>query len=341
MSERSMEIKVGALVLLSGVLLVAFIFALGDVSVEREVEFYIEYRSTAGLKPGAPLKIAGVAAGKVKDVVYKGHAGKDTGDDSPLVRVTVSVGRRMAASIHEDGRYFITTLGMLGEKYIEVDPGTPQTPMLQPGAVVRGEEPMRLEVMTSRVNRLLGSVTRIVEKNEGKVADVMDEAKGMLSDTRKLITDNRGRIDSTLGRVERISEDTEAVMEAVRGAVGDGRDLKTAMVDARETLSNANAISGLVRGKAPGIVNDLRASLASARSAVSVYEALGQDGRTALSESITKVDAILANAQAVSEDIRAGRGVVGALLQDPELYDDMKEMMRDLKRHPWKFLWKE
>ncbi len=341
MSERAIEIKVGALVLLSGVLLVAFIFALGDVRVERQVVFHIEYRSTAGLKPGAPLKIAGVAAGKIQDVVYRGHVGEDTSGDAPLVRVTVAVGRKMASSIHEDARYYITTLGVLGEKYIEVDPGTPRTPVLKAGSIVRGEEPMRLEVMTSRVNRLLGGVTRMVEENEGKVGEVIDEAKGVLTETRKLITDNRDRIDTTLGRVDRISEDTEAVMEAVRSAVGDGKDLQSAMADARGTLENANAITGLVRGKAPSLISDLKASLASARSAVSVYEALGKEGRVALASAMNKVESILDNAEAVSADIRAGRGVVGALLQDPELYDDMKEMMRDLKRHPWKFLWKE
>ena len=36
-----------------------------------------------------------------------------------------------------------------------------------------------------------------------------------------------------------------------------------------------------------------------------------------------------------------GEGMIGALLNDREMYDDVWEMMKDFKRHPWKFLWKE
>jgi phospholipid/cholesterol/gamma-HCH transport system substrate-binding protein len=36
-----------------------------------------------------------------------------------------------------------------------------------------------------------------------------------------------------------------------------------------------------------------------------------------------------------------GEGTVGALLQDEEVYDDLKELIRDLKRHPWKLIWED
>jgi phospholipid/cholesterol/gamma-HCH transport system substrate-binding protein len=39
--------------------------------------------------------------------------------------------------------------------------------------------------------------------------------------------------------------------------------------------------------------------------------------------------------------VRAGQGTVGALLMDEEIYDDLQEMVRDLKHNPWKFFWRE
>ena len=39
--------------------------------------------------------------------------------------------------------------------------------------------------------------------------------------------------------------------------------------------------------------------------------------------------------------VRRGRGTAGALVMDREIYEDIKEMVRDLKRNPWKFFWKE
>jgi phospholipid/cholesterol/gamma-HCH transport system substrate-binding protein len=50
---------------------------------------------------------------------------------------------------------------------------------------------------------------------------------------------------------------------------------------------------------------------------------------------------LIENAAAIVENIRAGKGTVGALLVKEEVYADIKEMVRDLKRNPWKFLWKE
>ena len=40
-------------------------------------------------------------------------------------------------------------------------------------------------------------------------------------------------------------------------------------------------------------------------------------------------------------DLRAGKGTAGALLARDELYSDLRELIRDLKRNPWKFFWKE
>jgi phospholipid/cholesterol/gamma-HCH transport system substrate-binding protein len=40
-------------------------------------------------------------------------------------------------------------------------------------------------------------------------------------------------------------------------------------------------------------------------------------------------------------DVKRGKGTVGALMTDQQVYDDLKELTRDLKRNPWKFFWKE
>jgi phospholipid/cholesterol/gamma-HCH transport system substrate-binding protein len=40
-------------------------------------------------------------------------------------------------------------------------------------------------------------------------------------------------------------------------------------------------------------------------------------------------------------DLRKGKGTAGALLVREEVYADLREMIRDLKRNPWKFFWKE
>jgi phospholipid/cholesterol/gamma-HCH transport system substrate-binding protein len=50
--------------------------------------------------------------------------------------------------------------------------------------------------------------------------------------------------------------------------------------------------------------------------------------------SLTRVNKIIAN-------MEKGNGTVGQLLSDEEIYDDLKEFIRDLKRHPWKLIWED
>ena len=54
-----------------------------------------------------------------------------------------------------------------------------------------------------------------------------------------------------------------------------------------------------------------------------------------------RAGALLDNANGMVTDLRAGKGTAGSLLSRDELYSDLRELIRDLKRNPWKFFWKE
>jgi hypothetical protein len=54
-----------------------------------------------------------------------------------------------------------------------------------------------------------------------------------------------------------------------------------------------------------------------------------------------RAGALLDNTNGMVTDLRAGKGTAGALLSRDELYTDLRELIRDLKRNPWKLFWKE
>ncbi len=43
----------------------------------------------------------------------------------------------------------------------------------------------------------------------------------------------------------------------------------------------------------------------------------------------------------LSNDIKNGKGAVGVLLKDEKVGQDLRDMVEDLKAHPWKLLWKK
>jgi phospholipid/cholesterol/gamma-HCH transport system substrate-binding protein len=54
-----------------------------------------------------------------------------------------------------------------------------------------------------------------------------------------------------------------------------------------------------------------------------------------------KAGKLIDNVDGMVTDLRRGKGTAGALLVREEVYADLREMIRDLKRNPWKFFWKE
>ena len=60
-----------------------------------------------------------------------------------------------------------------------------------------------------------------------------------------------------------------------------------------------------------------------------------------LQDTTSRLDAMTQEGQALLGKIQRGEGTVGGFVQDPQVYDDLKELMRDLKRHPWKMLWRD
>jgi phospholipid/cholesterol/gamma-HCH transport system substrate-binding protein len=94
------------------------------------------------------------------------------------------------------------------------------------------------------------------------------------------------------------------------------------------------------------LLEDGKATLAGSRKLV---DTLASDAelerlKTMLADlSATTRSARLAaaDAQAITNHIRKGKGSVGALVMDEQLFDDLQEMARDLKHNPWKFFWKE
>ena len=59
------------------------------------------------------------------------------------------------------------------------------------------------------------------------------------------------------------------------------------------------------------------------------------------STAANRAGTLLETANAMLADLRAGKGTAGSMLMRDELYSDLREMLRDLKRNPWKLFWKE
>lgn len=341
MAERNIEVKVGILVVICLGLLVAFIIVLGDVSSSSGARLYLDVDTSATLKTGAPVKVAGVPAGKVIEVDYRGGAVDAKTGRPVFVRVTLAIDPDKLATLRKDSRFYITNQGVLGEKYVEIEPISVEGPALAEGDVVAGEPPLRLEIMAMNANRVLASLSNVLRKNEKAIDEMIVNAADAMSTIERaaervdgILANNAAKVDEFMVKATQVEDEVLVALRGINEVIGDGRELR-----------------GLV-ANVSGLASDARTQLApltgDARAAIQRYAALGEKAEAMLgaidkdlSDTVAAVQAILADAKALTQQLKDGKGTIGALLSDREMYDDVREMMKDLKRHPWKFIWKE
>src|SRR5688572_13424785 len=89
--ERSIEFKVGAVILVSLGIIAAFVLVLGGLQFERTYPVFVDFDNPGGIHAGAPVRIAGVRVGTVSDLEF--HAGKfdPNANRHVLVRARVSI----------------------------------------------------------------------------------------------------------------------------------------------------------------------------------------------------------------------------------------------------------
>ena len=81
--------------------------------------------------------------------------------------ITISVSKEAWPTIRTDSQFFINLAGVIGEKFLEISPGSTDKPEFQPGQIVRGEDPPRIDQLISQSYALAGKILEFVNKNEG------------------------------------------------------------------------------------------------------------------------------------------------------------------------------
>jgi phospholipid/cholesterol/gamma-HCH transport system substrate-binding protein len=98
-SQRSIEVKVGALILVALGLLGAFVVVMGGLSFEPTLTVYVTFQNPGGLQAGAPVRISGVKVGRVSELEFRGgQVNPKTKEPEPPIRAVARIERRYQSS---------------------------------------------------------------------------------------------------------------------------------------------------------------------------------------------------------------------------------------------------
>lgn len=159
-------------------------------------ELKVDYAFAGGVETGAPVRVAGVRVGKVAGIeLLSPEAVADMPPPRPAVRLTLQIDRKALPLVREDSRFYVNIAGIIGERYLEVSPGSSEAKPLAAKSVVRGIDPPRIDQLLSQGYGVFGKVLDFLDRNEKTFQEFFVDAEGLLkqlhdtlrgSDKRKL-----------------------------------------------------------------------------------------------------------------------------------------------------------
>ena len=202
--ESNLELKVGVFMLVALIALSVFIFSVSDSNVlAKGKSLKVVFGFANGLKKNAPVRIAGVDEGIVKNI----QLFFDRTDGKTKVEVELWI--KQETKIPSDSVIAVNQLGMMGEKYIEIFPGDDTKNFYENNQVIIGKDPIAQEAISERVmqvsNKLenaIGGIDRLIsdEKNVASIGSALENLSSVTSNLNGILADLReGK--GTVGRL--------------------------------------------------------------------------------------------------------------------------------------------
>jgi len=182
------ELKVGIFVFTGLVILIVFILSLGGFKTWTSgyhVNFTFGFVN--GVKVGAPVRFAGVDVGEVKDIQFLFVPQEDK------TKVIVDCWVNKDVKIPIDSTIWVNTLGLLGEKYIEIMPGKDYNKVLGAREELPGQDPVPMNEITELAKRIARNVDECIirlKNKEGTLGKFMfdptvyDQLEALVTDLR-------------------------------------------------------------------------------------------------------------------------------------------------------------
>jgi ABC-type transporter Mla subunit MlaD len=287
------EIKVGLFLAIALFILATVIFIVGDFTVLFRGEGYplfADFETAAGLEKKTVVKMAGVKIGIVKEIRLKG------------VRAEVMLDIDQGIPVYKGSTAMLASLGLLGEKYIEIIPGEGPE-ICQPGEIIQSISPVSFDQM--------GNLLMTVGEDLSEVGKALKE---MLSgDEPKM------NFREILHNLSVLTEDLKELTQENKGTLSAGIQSST------QTINKFDKRVGDIANSLDELIVAMRDMLEENRGNIS-------DSTERLRLLIEEAEAALQELNEALGKVNRGEGTLGKLIQDPELYDRAEKTLRAVEK---------
>jgi len=306
MAQRSEEIKVGGLVVLAVLLFLGTLIVVGGVNLLRrkQVNYVTYFKFAGGLDPGSVVRFAGRKVGTVQSADF---------DPLDTTRIVVRLKVLANTPVRTDSTATISSLGFLGDNYVEISAGTKNASLLPPASEIPAKEVVEVADVINNANVLVLNANQLIGTLGGKLETTVENANQLVLNLKGMTGPEAQRhFDRILANVDEMLVETRpplrrtlANLDTASAKVGPAID------KADVTLDNANALTKNLnqvvlenRGDIHEALLNLRGALVDARRLVVNLNDIVEGNRDSLDETLENIRATTQNLKQFSDTIK-------------------------------------
>ena len=329
------ELKVGLVALTALGLAMMLIFTMGSAGgfFWQRYSLKILFDDVAGLKAGAPVRIAGVAVGSVSELQFVGDR----------VEVIVELAREHQSRVTTNSRATLGSVSLLGEGAVDVTSSTDGAPIPEWGYIATGRQASTFNEVAADAADGIQEATNLLKDIRGGRGTV-----GQFFTNDALYRD----LSSLVGSAERV---TRQISQG-QGTLGRLTNDDALYKDLNSSVRDLNAITARIRNgegslgkflQDPALANSLTATTQNIEGLTGkLNRGEGTAGRL-MNETVLydRLNATVEQLERFTNTLNTGQGTIGQLLNDKQLYENMnqtvlelRDFLTEVKKDPKKYL---
>ena len=311
--------RVGLVVVIALFATMIGIFMVGQRANLFRKKFPYETRfvSAAGLVPGNVVSLNGVVVGNVMEVNLSGDPADRT------VRVVYDVVRRWAPMLRKGTQASIKTRGLLGDKYIELEGGTPTEPEVPIGGTIPAAPGAGFEKLLEGSGDLLTDLSAIA-KSLKAILGRTEKGQGFLG----AITSESPESEQLGNSFNAALHSLNSILKKIEGGKGLAGKL---LIDEKYGAQTSESLAGAIRS-VQSLLGKIDEGVKNGSGAIPALLS-DPEGKKKVYALVDNLATAAAGLVRVTENLEKGDGALPILLNDPTFGKEFTGNLKSLSRH--------
>ncbi|RMD92663.1 MAG: MCE family protein [Calditrichaeota bacterium] len=213
MEYKAHEVKAGIVVFVAFVLLFAFIFSITKAGFKKDVKYYTaRFSYTNGIQKGSLVRLGGMLVGRIESVYFPA-------EDNTQIEVLLKVDA--SAPVRSNSVAYITSIGLMGDYYVEISTGTSDAPLLPSGSRLNSKDVPTFSQMGEPLQRVstqledfLGQLNQLMnQENQEHIGNVIASVDTILQNSQTKASSLLGHLSDLTVELKELTNRLDQLME--------------------------------------------------------------------------------------------------------------------------------